>query len=186
MEEDMGLLGEHTSALRRIPLGDLRVISCVTFVPILRLAFAIIKASRLLFVDDPSRDLVTARTMCNLPDVLQQPSRRFEAVNDMVLLGAELSLTVNLYFLSMSKHIVGIERRYLSKLNPDSAHLEPTLLEAATASSEGALQRFSNFGIGYQTWRMDLYLDLIIDCLTRHQNLTYLELGSCLATKTWC
>ncbi|OTA67092.1 hypothetical protein K449DRAFT_430267 [Hypoxylon sp. EC38] len=63
----------------------------------------------------------------------------------------------------MPKHIVGIERWYLSKLNPDSAHLDPTLREAAAANGGGALQRFRTlesvirFDLGSEHWSLDMF-----------------------------
>ncbi|RTE71516.1 hypothetical protein BHE90_014088 [Fusarium euwallaceae] len=50
----------------------------LTFVPILHLALAIIKALRLLCVEDQAWDLHTAQTMYNLPDILQRLSKLFE------------------------------------------------------------------------------------------------------------
>ncbi|KAJ3467628.1 hypothetical protein MRS44_005192 [Fusarium solani] len=50
----------------------------LTFVSILHLALAIIKAFRLLCVEDQAWDLHTAQTMYNLPDILQRLSKLFE------------------------------------------------------------------------------------------------------------
>lgn len=48
------------------------------FVSILHLALAIIKAFRLLCVEDQAWDLHTVQTMYNLPDILQILSKLFE------------------------------------------------------------------------------------------------------------
>lgn len=53
----------------------------LTFVSILNIALAIIKAGRLLFIEDQGWDLNTVRTMYNLPGILRQLSNSFSAAS---------------------------------------------------------------------------------------------------------
>ncbi|KAI8682567.1 Zn(2)-C6 fungal-type domain-containing protein [Fusarium sp. Ph1] len=88
----------------------------LTFVPILHLALAIIKAFRLLCVEDQAWDLHTAQTMYNLPDILQRLSKLFEEASRIGRPRCSIMANGRPLFCEYAESYKGIEYWYMSKV----------------------------------------------------------------------
>ena len=99
----------------------------LTIISILHLALAIIKAMRLLCIEDDAWDLHTVRNIYNLPDMLQQLSRLFDAANCRNNPRCRIVIHGRPIFSDYAESYRGIERHYLSMVSPDVAHsmMEP-------------------------------------------------------------
>ncbi|KAF4840334.1 Transcriptional regulator WAR1 [Colletotrichum siamense] len=93
----------------------------LTFISILHLALAIIKACGLLCMEDRDWDLETARASLNLADTLQVLGDRFDAATHVH--GHESAALVNRQPLlsSYAEHYRAIRRWFLSKIGPAGA-----------------------------------------------------------------
>lgn len=87
----------------------------LTFVTILRLALAIIKAFRLLCVEDQAWDLHTAQTMYNLPDILQRLSKLFEEASRIGRPRCGIMANGRPLFCEYAESYKGIEHWFMSK-----------------------------------------------------------------------
>lgn len=109
--------------------------SCLTFVPILYLALAIITTGRLLSVEDGAWDTETAQSICNFPGILQQLSSNFEAASSSGTPRSRLIVHGRPIFSEYAEAYRGIERWYLSKTKHGAHYAEPTLIETLVESS---------------------------------------------------
>lgn len=116
--------------------------SSLTFVSILHLALAIIKALRLLCVGDHGWDLDTMRTIYNLPEVLRQLSKLFEAASCLGSPRCSIVLHGRPIFAEYAEAYRGIERWYLSKLSPGLAPADPAMIGDVIAHSGGQYEGF--------------------------------------------
>lgn len=107
----------------------------LTFVSILHLALAIIKALRLLCVEDHGWDLETARTMYNLPEFLRQLSKLFDAASCLGSPRCAIVLHGRPLFAEYAEAYRGIERWYLSKTNPGVPPSDTALMEDVVTHS---------------------------------------------------
>lgn len=112
-------------AFRSVPVESY---PSLTFVSILHLALAIIKALRLLCVGDHGWDLDTVRTIYNLPEVLRQLSKLFETASCLGSPRCAIVLQGRPIFAEYAEAYRGIERWYLSKLNPGVAPADPAMM----------------------------------------------------------
>ncbi|OGM49707.1 hypothetical protein ABOM_001909, partial [Aspergillus bombycis] len=103
----------------------------LTFASILHLALAIIKAMRLLCVEDHAWELDTARTMYNLPNILQQLSNLFEAASNSGSPRCKIVLHGQPIFSNYAESYRGIERHYLSMVNSGATHSDSAMTEPA-------------------------------------------------------
>ncbi|EEU46738.1 uncharacterized protein NECHADRAFT_77432 [Fusarium vanettenii 77-13-4] len=87
----------------------------LTFVSILHLALAIIKAFRLLCVEDQAWDLHTAQTMYNPPDILQRLSKLFEEASRIGRPRCGIMANGRPLFCEYSESYKGIEHWFMSK-----------------------------------------------------------------------
>ena len=122
---------ELYDAFRLVPVESF---PSLTAISILHIALAIIKASRLLCVEDPAWDLTTARTMYNFPGILQQLSKVFEDASSggsprsrMIVHGLPI-------FSEYAEAYRGIERAYLNRLNANTVISDPHLLDPVNVS----------------------------------------------------
>ncbi|KAI1379829.1 hypothetical protein F4677DRAFT_464064 [Hypoxylon crocopeplum] len=111
---------ELYDAFRLVPVESY---PSLTFVSILHLALAIIKALRFLCVEDHSWDLDTARIMYNMPDVLQNLSKQFEDANSRSTPRSRIFVHGRPIFSDYAEAYRGIERWYSSRLDQNVAHL---------------------------------------------------------------
>lgn len=88
----------------------------LTFVSILHLALAIIKAFRLLCVEDQAWDLHIAQTMYNLPDILQRLSKLFEEASRIPRPRCGIMANGRPLFCEYAESYKGIEQWYMSKV----------------------------------------------------------------------
>jgi hypothetical protein len=88
----------------------------LTFVSILHLALAIIKAFRLLCVEDQAWDLHTAQTMYNLPDILQRLSKLFEEASRIGRPRCGIMANGRPLVCEYAESYKGIEHWYMSKV----------------------------------------------------------------------
>lgn len=128
----------------------------LTFVSILHLTIAIIKAFRLLCVKDHGWDLDTVRTIYNLPEVLRQLSKLFEAASCLGNPRCAIVLHNRPIFADYAEAYRGIERWYLSKLNPGVAPADPATIGDLIAHGAGQYE-------GFEFWNQlsDLVYDLV-------------------------
>ncbi len=105
----------------------------LTFVSILHLALAIIKALRLLCVEDDAWDLDAARTMSDIPGNLHQLSKRFETASSLGTARCEIILHGRPIFSDYAQAYRDIERGYVSSLGPGTAHINSTSVDAVLA-----------------------------------------------------
>lgn len=108
----------------------------LTFVSILHLALAVIKASRLLCVETHVLDLDAARAIYNLPDTLQQLSKLFEAASNLGSPRCNILIHGRPIFSEYTKAYQDIEKWYLSKLNPGVAHSNTSLIDLEVMHGE--------------------------------------------------
>lgn len=101
----------------------------LTFVTILHLALAIIKALTLLCVEEDAWDLETAQMMLNIPEILQQLSRNFDTASNLDTPRCRIQLQGSPMLSNYAEAYRGIERWYLSKLNQGPANSNPTFME---------------------------------------------------------
>ncbi|RDW76526.1 fungal specific transcription factor domain-containing protein [Aspergillus mulundensis] len=132
---------ELYDAFRLVPVESF---PSLTVISILHIALAIIKASRLLCVEDPAWDLNTARTMYNLPGILQQLSKVFEDASRggsprsrMIVRGLPI-------FSEYAEAYRGIERLYLERLNANVVLSNPALMVPISAGGDN--------GVGVDFW----------------------------------
>ncbi|KAJ5627304.1 hypothetical protein N7528_004731 [Penicillium herquei] len=108
---------ELYDAFRLVPVES---IPPLTVISILHIALAIIKASRLLCVEDPAWDLSTARTMFNLPGILQQLSKVFEDASSRESPRSMMTVHGLPIFSEYAEAYRGIERLYINRLNTNA------------------------------------------------------------------
>lgn len=126
-------------AFRSVPVESY---PSLTAVSILHLALAIIKALRLLCVKDHGWDLDTVRTIYNLPEVLRQLSKLFDAANCLGSPRCAIVLHGRPIFAEYAEAYRGIERWYLSKLNPQAGPANPAIMHDVIAPGEGQFEGF--------------------------------------------
>lgn len=114
----------------------------LTFLPILHLALASIKAFRLLCVGDHAWDLDTVRTIYNLPEILRQLSKLFEAANCLGSPRCAIVLHGRPIFAEYAEAYRSIERWYLSTLNPGVAPADPAMMGNIMAHGGGQHEGF--------------------------------------------
>ncbi|KAH0838926.1 fungal transcriptional regulatory protein [Fonsecaea pedrosoi] len=112
-----------------VPVESFPFLTCV---PILQLALAIIKALRLLCVEDYAWDVETARTTYDLPGALQHLNKLFETASGLRSPRCCTLLHGRPVFSQYSEAYRDIERWYLSKLNPNVAHSDSVSEQPAT------------------------------------------------------
>ncbi|KAH7211548.1 hypothetical protein DER44DRAFT_766398 [Fusarium oxysporum] len=88
----------------------------LTFISILHLALAIIKAFRLLCVEDQAWDLHTAQAMYNLPDILQRLSKLFDEASRIPRPRCGIMANGRPLFCEYAESYKGIEQWYMSKV----------------------------------------------------------------------
>lgn len=92
------------------------------------MALAIIKASRLLCVEDRAWDLNTARTMFNLPGILQQLSKVFEDASKGGSYRSRMIVHGLPIFSEYAEAYRGIEYFYLNRLNANAVLSDSSLM----------------------------------------------------------
>ncbi|PYI03928.1 hypothetical protein BO78DRAFT_373902 [Aspergillus sclerotiicarbonarius CBS 121057] len=107
----------------------------LTFISILHAALAIIKACRLLCIEDQAWDLNIARTTYNLPGILQQLSKLFDAASNSGSPRSQIILHGRPIFAEYAEAYRGIERWYLTKLSTGVVHSTSILTEPINAYS---------------------------------------------------
>lgn len=122
-------------AFRSVPVESY---PSLTAVSILHLALAIIKALRLLCVEDHGWDLVTVRAMYNLPEVLRQLSKLFDAASCLGSPRCAIMLHGRPIFAEYAEAYRGIERWYLSKLSQRVDPADPAMMGGVVA--QGGVQ----------------------------------------------
>ncbi|PYI26424.1 hypothetical protein BP00DRAFT_451167 [Aspergillus indologenus CBS 114.80] len=105
----------------------------LTFVTILHLALAIIKALRLLCVEDQAWDLTTARATYDLPGMLRELIKKFEAASSGGSPRSRILLQGRPIFSAYAEAYRGIERGYSTKLNGGVAPSGPTSVPPVNA-----------------------------------------------------
>lgn len=124
----------------------------LTFISILHIALAIIKAFRLLCLEDQAWDLNVARTMYNLPGILQHLSKLFEDASSRGSSRSRIILHGRPIFSKYAEAYRGIERWYLTKLSGRAQYWWSQSMHMA-----GNMALIS--GISSQNWTMDLCLE---------------------------
>lgn len=112
-------------AFRSVPVESY---PCLTVVSFLHLALAIIKALRLLCVEDDGWNVDTVRTMYSVPDVLRQLSKLFDAASCLGSPRCAIVLHGRPIFAEYAEAYRGIERWYLSKLSPGAAPADTAIM----------------------------------------------------------
>ncbi|RAH71276.1 fungal specific transcription factor domain-containing protein [Aspergillus aculeatinus CBS 121060] len=105
----------------------------LTFVTVLHLALAIIKALRLLCVEDQAWDLTTARATYDLPGMLRELSKRFEVASRGGSPRSRILLQGRPIFSAYAEAYRGIERGYSTKLNGGVVPPGPALVDPVNA-----------------------------------------------------
>ncbi|RAH79110.1 hypothetical protein BO86DRAFT_436546 [Aspergillus japonicus CBS 114.51] len=105
----------------------------LTFVTILHLALAIIKALRLLCVEDQAWDLTTARATYDLPGMLRELIKKFEAASRGGSPRSRILLQGRPIFSAYAEAYRGIERGYSTKLNGGVVPSGPTSVPPVNA-----------------------------------------------------
>ena len=121
---------ELYDAFRLVPVESF---PSLTVISIPHIALAIIKASRLLCVEDRAWDLNTARTMYNLPGILQQLSKVFEDASSGGSPRSKMIVHGLPIFSDYAEAYRGIERLYLSRLNANVVLSSPCLVDPISA-----------------------------------------------------
>lgn len=93
---------------------------CLTFVPVLHIALAVIKAFRILCFEDPAWDVNTARGMYNLPGNLEQLSDQFELASSSGNPRSRIMLNGRPIFSDYAEAYRGIARWYITKVDSDA------------------------------------------------------------------
>ncbi|CAK7228775.1 hypothetical protein SEUCBS140593_007025 [Sporothrix eucalyptigena] len=120
------------NAFRMVPV---ECYPSLTFIPVLQLALAIIKASRLLLVADPAWDLDTARTLYDFPENLRRLSKCFEAASSLARPRCGILVHGRPVFSQYAEAYRDIESRYLYSLHPVVDPSDSTFKEPVTAQS---------------------------------------------------
>ncbi|KAE8143604.1 hypothetical protein BDV38DRAFT_276688 [Aspergillus pseudotamarii] len=124
---------ELYDAFRLVPVESF---PSLTVISILHIALAIIKASRLLCVEDRAWDLNAARTMYNLPGILQQLSKVFEDASSGGSPRSKMIVHGLPIFSDYAEAYRGIERLYLDRLNANVVLSSLFLVNPMNASVE--------------------------------------------------
>lgn len=127
------------NAFRLIPVESY---PSLTAVSILHLALAIIKALRLLCVDDHGWDLDTVRTIYNLPEILRQLSKLFDAASCLGSSRCAIVLHGRPIFAEYAEAYRGIERWYLSRLDPQAGPAGMAMMGDVIANGSGQFEGF--------------------------------------------
>ena len=123
---------ELYDAFRLVPAES---VTSLTVISILHIALAIIKASRLLCVEDRAWDLNTARTMYNFPGILQQLSKVFEDASSGGSPRSKVIVHGLPVFSEYAEAYRGIERLYLDRLNSNVVLSNPSFMDPINASN---------------------------------------------------
>ncbi|KAJ3953235.1 hypothetical protein N0V92_010309 [Colletotrichum tropicale] len=115
----------------------------LTFISILHLALAIIKACGLLCIKDRDWDLETARASLSLADTLQILSERFDAATRINAAGCASLVNRQPLLSSYAENYRAIRRWFLSKVGPAGAtSTMPTMMDPVFAEGVGVPEGF--------------------------------------------
>ncbi|KAJ0386951.1 hypothetical protein COL922a_003264 [Colletotrichum nupharicola] len=115
----------------------------LTFISILHLALAIIKACGLLCMKDRDWDLETARASLSLADTLQILSERFDAATRIDAAGCASLVNRQPLLSSYAENYRAIRRWFLSKVGPTGAtSTMPTMMDPVFAEGVGVPEGF--------------------------------------------
>ncbi|KAJ0288558.1 hypothetical protein Brms1b_005597 [Colletotrichum noveboracense] len=115
----------------------------LTFISILHLALAIIKAYGLLCMKDRDWDLETARASLSLADTLQILSERFDAATRIDAAGCASLVNRQPLLSSYAENYRAIRRWFLSKVGPTGAtSTMPTMMNPVFAEGVGVPEGF--------------------------------------------
>ncbi|KAI8254234.1 Transcriptional regulator WAR1 [Colletotrichum sp. SAR11_239] len=115
----------------------------LTFISILHLALAIIKACGLLCMKDRDWDLETARASLSLADTLQILSERFDAATRIDAAGCASLVNRQPLLSSYAENYRAIRRWFLSKVGPAGAtSAMPTMMDPVFAEGVGVPEGF--------------------------------------------
>ncbi|KAG7040327.1 hypothetical protein JMJ77_0003363 [Colletotrichum scovillei] len=119
----------------------------LTFVSILHLALAIIKAAGLLSVEDHDWDLETARANLDLADMLQILSDRCSTVPRATSYSSTILSSRQRMVAAYAENYSGIRSWYLSKIGPtDASDALPMMMDPAFLQDSGMAE-------GYDFWQ---------------------------------
>ncbi|KAL4799728.1 hypothetical protein BDV19DRAFT_385018 [Aspergillus venezuelensis] len=110
--------------------------SSLTFISILHIALAIIKAARLLSVEDPAWDLKTTRSMYDLPLFFNSLAGCLKTLAVTRVLGVKFVLQGRPICSEYAEAYRGIERWYATKLDSSECHGNAPLNECVDLSNE--------------------------------------------------
>ncbi|PYH93985.1 hypothetical protein BO71DRAFT_441330 [Aspergillus ellipticus CBS 707.79] len=122
---------ELYDAFRLVPVES---IPSLTVISVLHIALAIIKASRLLCVEDRAWDLITARTMFSLPGILQLLSKVFEDASSSGSARTQRVVHGLSIFSEYAEAYRGIERAYIARLNSNDLLSSPLFMDPVDPS----------------------------------------------------
>lgn len=122
---------ELYDAFRLVPVQS---IPSLTVISVLHIALAIIKASRLLCVKDRAWDLTTARTMFDLPGILQQLGKVFEEASSAGSARSKRIVHGLPIFLEYAEAYRGIERAFVARINSDDLPSRPLSMDPVDTS----------------------------------------------------
>lgn len=116
----------------------------LTFIPILHVALAIIKAGRLLSFEDPAWDVNTTRSIFDFPGTLNQLSKSFEDASSLGGPRSKIILHGRPIFSEYAEAYRGIERLFSATVKNSAAPVSTYFPETGNEFGEDFCSDFWN------------------------------------------